>query len=61
MKLRVILPFNKVNDLWDIFTLNSDEIKSDFNILTKGRKSQNLGETSMKIGDYPLFIEKGQK
>ena len=53
--------FNKVNDLWDIFTLNSNEINSDFNILTKGRKSQKLGETSTKIGDYPLFIEKGAK
>ena len=53
--------FNKVNDLWDIFTLNSNEIISDFNILTKGRKSQKLGETSTKIGDYPLFIEKGAK
>ena len=53
--------FNKVNDLWDIFILNSEEIKSDFNIITKERKSQNLGETSMKIGDYPLFIEKGAK
>ena len=34
--------FKKVNDLWDIFTLNSDEINSDFDILTKGRKSQSL-------------------
>ena len=27
-----------MSDLWDIFTLNSEEINSDFNILTQGRK-----------------------
>ena len=53
--------FNKVNDLCDIFTLNSEEIKSDFNILTQGRKSQKLAETNMKVGNYPLFIERGAK
>jgi len=51
--------YNKINDLWDVFSLNGEEIKSDFSIITKGRKSQKLGETSMRIGDYPLFIEKG--
>ncbi|MAR39562.1 MAG: glucose-1-phosphate thymidylyltransferase [Flavobacteriales bacterium] len=53
--------YNRINDLWDIFSLNSEEIKIDFKKITKGRKSQKLEELSIKIGDYPLFIEKGAK
>ena len=53
--------FNKINNLCDIFTLNSEEIKLDFDIITKNRKSQVLTQNSVKIGDYPLFIEKGAK
>ena len=53
--------FNKINNLCDIFTLNSEEIKLDFDIITKNRKSQVLTQNSIKIGNYPLFIEKGAK
>ena len=53
--------FNKINDLCDIFTLNSEEIKFDFDIITKNRKSQVLSQNNTKIGAYPLFIEKGAK
>ena len=53
--------FNKINDLCDIFTLNSEEIKFDFDIITKNRKSQVLTQNNTKIGNYPLFIEKGAK
>ena len=53
--------FNKINNLCDIFTLNSEEIKLDFDIITKNRKSQVLTQNSIKIGNYPLFIEKEAK
>ena len=53
--------FNKINDLCDIFTLNSEEIKFDFDLITKNRKSQVLAQNNTKIGNYPLFIEKRAK
>ena len=44
------------------FTLNSEEIKLDFDLITKNRKSQVLkAQNNTKIGNYPLFIEKGNK
>lgn len=45
----------------DIFTLNGEEIKNDFERITKGKTSQKLDESSIKVGDYPLFIEEGAK
>ena len=44
----------------DIFTKNSEQLFNDFQLLTKGRKSQPLSETNIYIGslDY-IFIEKG--
>lgn len=53
--------FDSIENLCDIFTLNGEEIKNDFKLITKGRKSQELGEFDIKIGDFPLFIEKGAK
>jgi UDP-N-acetylglucosamine diphosphorylase/glucosamine-1-phosphate N-acetyltransferase len=34
-------------------------IKFDFDLLTVNRKSENLSSTNIKIGDKPVFIEKG--
>ncbi len=45
----------------DIFTLNGEEIKNDFERITKERISQKLDESSIKVGNYPLFIEEGAK
>tara|TARA_B100000902_G_scaffold389856_1_gene437736 strand:+ start:6883 stop:8040 length:1158 start_codon:yes stop_codon:yes gene_type:complete len=53
--------YNKINNLWDIFMLNGDEIKIDFNRITISRNSHELTKGNKKIGDYPLFIEKGAK
>ena len=63
-KLNVIdsnVAFNSIENLSDIFTLNGEEINNDFKLITKGRKSQSLGEFDIKVGDFPLFIEKGAK
>ena len=52
--------FNTVENLWDIFSDNDREIKSDFALLTKRRKSKTLNETNTLVGDK-IFIEKGAK
>lgn len=50
----------RIHNTWDIFKLNSDALKADFNLLTKGRKSQPLSITNQLIGDAQnLFIEEG--
>ncbi|MFT4533222.1 MAG: UDP-N-acetylglucosamine diphosphorylase/glucosamine-1-phosphate N-acetyltransferase [Saprospiraceae bacterium] len=49
---RVIRPY-------DLFTHNDIEIKSDFEILTKGRKSKILSDTNTVINPDNIFIEEG--
>lgn len=44
---------------YDIFTLNGQEIVLDFDIITKGRKSQPISETNKIIGKHPVFLEIG--
>ena len=53
--------FTLLTHIWEIFSQNGEEIKNDFDRITKGRTSQKLDELSVKVGDFPLFIEKGVK
>ena len=53
--------FTLLYHIWEIFSQNGEEIKNDFERITKGRKSQELDKLSIKVGDYPLFIEEGAK
>ncbi len=46
---------------WDIFRLNGENIKSDFDLLTKGRKSAKLSTTNNVLGKENIFIEEGAK
>ncbi len=46
---------------WDIFRLNEENIKSDFDLLTKGRDSALLSNTNNVIGLENIFIEEGAK
>ncbi len=49
-----------LHNLWDIFQLNGDAIKADYEVITKGRQSQLLSATNHVIGDPRLiFIEEG--
>ncbi len=45
--------------LTDIFRLNGQQIKQDFERLTYGKESRKLPETAIIIGDYPVFLEEG--
>lgn len=50
----------KIDNVWDIFSLNAAAIQEDFNLLTSGRNSQVLDATNMQIGDQ-IFVEEGAK
>lgn len=47
-----------VENTWDIPELNTGELTRDFELLTRGRKSQVLSKTNQLLGDQ-LFIEEG--
>jgi len=51
----------KINFPWDIFSKNAEAIKSDFELLTRRKKSQELDASNTKIGDGEIFIEKNAK
>ncbi|OQA98049.1 MAG: Bifunctional protein GlmU [Bacteroidetes bacterium ADurb.Bin217] len=47
----------KIQYPWDIFTLNSFEIDSDFALLTKHKTSQKISSTNNIIAPENIFIE----
>jgi UDP-N-acetylglucosamine diphosphorylase/glucosamine-1-phosphate N-acetyltransferase len=52
----------EINHVWDIFQKNAEAIRSDFELISKGRTSQKLSETVTVIGDKNLvFLEPGAK
>ena len=51
--------FIKINHPWDIFKYNQRAIEEDFQILTKGRKSQRLSPSNQVIGAENIFLEEG--
>jgi UDP-N-acetylglucosamine diphosphorylase/glucosamine-1-phosphate N-acetyltransferase len=54
--------FLKINNSWDIFSLNAQAIRDDFELLTKGRKSAPLPETNFVKGDRKnIFLEEGAR
>lgn len=51
---------NLLSHFCDIFSKNGEELYKDFELITKGRKSQPLSETNAYSGSLDLiFIEKG--
>jgi len=62
LKSAIEIPENfiSIKNVWDIFSKNSEALKNDFEIITHGRKSQQLSNTNTLIGDVnQLFIEEG--
>jgi UDP-N-acetylglucosamine diphosphorylase/glucosamine-1-phosphate N-acetyltransferase len=51
----------KINHTWEIFSKNEMALSDDFNLLTKGRKSQPLSDTNRVLGVENIFVEKGAK
>ncbi|PLW98133.1 MAG: glucose-1-phosphate thymidylyltransferase [Marinilabiliales bacterium] len=44
---------------WDLFALNDEYIRYDFELLTRNRKSAPLSATNTVIGDGEIFVEDG--
>lgn len=51
----------KINYPWDIFRLNDEALRSDFDLLTSGRQSQPISPTNQVIGKENIFLEEGAK
>lgn len=51
----------KINYPWNIFEKNGEALKSDFDLLTQGRKSQPLSDTNKVAGAENIFLEEGAK
>jgi len=50
----------KITHTWDIFSLNGEAIKNDFDLLTAQRISEPVSESNQVMGDK-IFLEKGAK
>lgn len=50
----------ELNSITDLFSKNEAALLDDFNLITKGRKSQPLSQTNTLIGNN-IFIEEGAK
>ncbi len=46
---------------WDIFKLNEANIKADFDLITKNRKSQEISKSNKFLAEENIFIEEGAK
>ncbi len=51
----------RIVNLWDIYIHNKQAIKEDYQLLTKGRKSQNIDPSNRIIEPDNVFIEEGAK
>ncbi|TAI49177.1 GlmU family protein [Flagellimonas allohymeniacidonis] len=50
-----------VRNTWDIFSKNGEALQADFELLTKGRKSQPISDTNQVVNPENIFLEKGAK
>jgi UDP-N-acetylglucosamine diphosphorylase/glucosamine-1-phosphate N-acetyltransferase len=55
------LSVQKINFCWDIFSMNQKALNDDFQLLTKGKKSQPLSNTNKTINPENIFLEEGAK
>lgn len=51
----------RIEHTWDIFSKNGEAIKRDFEMLTRGRKSQPIPEGVWTKSPQNIFIEEGAK
>ncbi len=67
-KINTSVNFDSVNNIWDIFSLNGEQIKNDFNRMFPSKKLKWQGDlekleqikkSNVKIGNYPIYIEEG--
>lgn len=51
--------FVKIENTWDLFKYNDRVLREDFEMITKGRKSQPLSKTNRVVNPENIFVEKG--
>jgi len=49
----------KIDNTWDLFKYNDRVLREDFEMITKGRKSQPLSKTNSLINPKDIFVEEG--
>ena len=59
--MEVEMDFDMIEHPYDIFSKNDQEIRSDFERLTKNRRSEPLSTSNTVIGDGQIFLEKGAR
>lgn len=52
-------PLNRIQRPYDVFTLNGEELKADYELITKGRTSEVANSTNTIINKDQVFIEPG--
>ncbi|HQF28546.1 MAG TPA: putative sugar nucleotidyl transferase, partial [Bacteroidia bacterium] len=50
-----------LNNVWEIFTKNDAALRADFQLLTKGRRSEVISGSNQTIQPDQIFIEAGAK
>lgn len=58
-KKETTLKINKINFPWDLFSLNGQELESDFEFITKNRKSQDISKNNNLLFSERIFVEEG--
>ena len=61
IELTNIEDFSIISRPFDLTVYNAKEIELDFQLLTKGRKSQKLNDSVQTIGEGKIFVEEGAK
>ncbi len=56
---QIDLELTEILNPWDIFKLNGMALESDFELITKGRKSQPISPTNKVLNPERIFIEEG--
>lgn len=51
----------KIEHTWDIFSKNGQAIEDDFELLTQGRRSQQIPSSNNVLSGQNIFIEEGAK
>lgn len=54
-------PYLKINRAWDIFRLNDQALRDDFELLTRGRKSRPIPDSNRVIAPENIFLEEGAR
>jgi UDP-N-acetylglucosamine diphosphorylase/glucosamine-1-phosphate N-acetyltransferase len=51
--------FLQLNHLWDIFTLNGEALRSDYELITNGKNTISLSKTNILLNPQNIFAEEG--